>query len=317
MNIYAELQCITNFSFLRGASHPHELVEEASRLGHSAIAIADHNSLAGVVRAHIAAKKAGLKLLVGSRINTLGGDNFLCFPQNRAAWGRLSKLLTRGKLAAPKGECYLSLDEVLGELEDCCVIALTVLSPCEENSDSSPIHSPLQSPPFRGRLDPVFASSEVHTSTSNTFLTKLKAAAPDNLWLAANYLYHGDDRRRLLRLQEISARMNIPLVATNDVHYHVASRRVLQDVVTCIREKCTIEEAGFRLAANSERHLKSLAEMARLFSSHPQAIDNIATIIDRCNFSLDELSYNYPNEPVPAGKTPQQHLENLTWQGAR
>ena len=111
--------------------------------------------------------------------------------------------------------------------------------------------------------------------------------------------------------------MDVPLVATNDVHYHEASRRVLQDVVTCIREKCKITEAGYRLAANSERHLKAPSEMTRLFQNHPQAIDNIKTIVERCTFSLDELSYNYPNEPVPHGKTPQQHLEDLTWQGVK
>ncbi len=279
---YAELQCVTNFSFLRGASHPHELVEEAHRLGHRAIGIADYNSFAGIVRTHIAAKKIGLKLLVGCRINTLEGVSFICYPHDRAAYGRLSKLLSKGKLAAPKGECYLGFDEVLPALAGCCVIALVGRSGLEQ-----------------------------------TFLTKLKKAAPDNLWIAAHYLYRGDDRRHMRQLAELSTEMGIPLIATNDVDYHVPERRPLQDVVTCIREKCTIEKAGYLLAANSERHLKSPEEMARLFEKYPQALAGIATIIERCCFSLDELSYNYPNEPVPEDKTPQQQLEVLTWEGAK
>jgi len=282
---YAELQCVTNFSFLRGASHPHELVEEAHRLGHRAIGIADHNSFAGVVRTHIAAKKAGLRLLVGCRINTLEGFSFICYPHDRVAYGRLSKLLSKGKRAAPKGECYLGFDEVLPVLDGCCVIALVA-----ERLDSGSAHP---------------------------FLTKLKKAALDNLWIAAHYLYRGDDRRRLLALAKLSIDTGIPLIATNDVHYHVAGRRPLQDVVTCIREKCTIEKAGFLLATNSERHLKPPGEMARLFHKYPQAIAGITTIIERCSFSLDELSYNYPNEPVSKGKTPQQQLEHLTREGAK
>ncbi len=282
---YSELQCVTNFSFLRGASHPHELVNEAHSLGHQAIGIADRNSLAGVVRAHIAAKKAGLKLLVGCRIDMLDGESLICYPQDRAAYGRLCRLLSCGKRAAPKGACYLALEDVLGELAGQCVIAL---------------------PPGEG----------VDKDAFETFLAKLKIAAPDNLWLAVHHLYRGDDRYRLLQLEKLAASMGIALVATNDVHYHVAGRRVLQDVVTCIREKCTIEQAGFRLAANSERHLKDPREMVRLFGDHRQAISNIATIVERCHFNLDELSYNYPNEPVPAGKTSQQQLEYLTWQGA-
>ena len=279
---YAELQCVTNFSFLRGASHPHELVEEAHRLGHRAIGIADHNSFAGIVRTHIAAKKIGLKLLVGCRINTLEGMSFICYPHDRAAYGRLSKLLSKGKLAAPKGACYLGFDEVLPALAGCCVIGLV----------------------GRSNFEPAF-------------LAKLKAAVPDNLWIAAHYLYRGDDRRRMQQLAELSREMGIPLIATNDVHYHIPERRPLQDVVTCIREKCTIEKAGYLLAANSERHLKPPEEMARLFEKYPQALAGIAIIIERCSFSLDELSYNYPNEPVPNGKTPQQQLENLTWEGAK
>ncbi len=291
---YAELQCVTNFSFLRGGSHPHELVEEAAKLGHFAIGIADRNSLAGVVRAHIAAKKAGIKLLVGCRFDVLEEDSFLCFPQNRAAYGRLCRLLSRGKLAAPKGECHLSLNEVLSELADCCVIVLPQEDAKEIKVSTSPQKMPVE-----------------------TFLAKLKQAVPDNLWLAAHYLYRGDDRRRLRQLAGLARRLDIPLIATNDVHYHAADRRPLQDVLTCIREKCTIDEAGFRLAANSERQLKKPQEMARLFSDYPEAIANIATLVERCNFSLDELSYNYPNEPVPKGRTSQQHLEELTWQGAK
>ena len=151
----------------------------------------------------------------------------------------------------------------------------------------------------------------------SSLLGKLNQHAPDNIWLAAHVLYQGDDRRRLKAIYELASHLNIPLVATNDVHYHLAERRPLQDVISCIRERCTLETAGFRLTSNAERHLKKPTEMARLFAAYPQAISATRHITERCRFSLDELSYHYPNEPVPADKTAQQHLIDLTWRGSK
>ena len=285
---YAELDCTTNFSFLRGASHPGELVIQAKALGHFAIGIADRNTLAGVVRAHTQAKKEGLRLLVGARLVTTDGFSCLCYPTDRAAYGRLCKLLTKGKMAAEKGECLFTFDELLEHVEGQALIALP-------------------------RDDPAGGAGE----TFERRLAELRDRAPDRLWLAIRHLYRGDDRRRSLMVAALGARLGIPLVATNDVHYHHPDRRPLQDVVTCIREKCTLEAAGFRLAANAERHLKPPEEMARLLGDWPEAIAAIGDIVSRCAFSLDELAYNYPNEPVPPGTTPQAHLERLTLEGAR
>jgi len=287
---YAELQTTTNFSFLRGASQPAEMVVQAKALGHFAIGIADRNTLAGVVRAHAQAKeeKTAMRFLVGSRLDTTDGFSCLCYPTDRAAYGRLCRLLTRGKLAGDKGECLFTFDEMLDFMEGQVIIAV---------------------PP-----------EETEGDTARRFETRLSALQrrfSGNLWLAIHYLYRGDDRRRCLLLAHLAERTGVPLVATNDVHYHHPDRRPLQDVVTCIREKCRIDEAGFRLAANAERHLKPPAEMARLFAAWPQAITAIGDIVARCTFSLDELKYNYPNEPVPPGITPQAHLERLTWEGAR
>ena len=283
---YAELDCTTNFSFLRGASHPGELVIQAKALGHFAIGIADRNTLAGVVRAHSQAKKEGLRLLVGARLDTSDGFSCLCYPTDRAAYGRLCRLLTKGKIAAEKGACLFTFDEMLEYVEGQALIALP---PEDPGSDAD----------FQARL------------------ADLHRRSPGRLWLAIRHLHRGDDRRHCGRVAALGARLGIPLVATNGVHYHHPDRRPLQDVVTCIRERCTLEEAGFRLMANAERHLKPPEEMARLLSAWPEAISAIGDIVSLCTFSLDELAYNYPNEPVPPGTTPQAHLEKLTWEKAR
>jgi error-prone DNA polymerase len=275
---YAELQVTSNFSFLRGASHPDELVVTAAALGHQAIAITDRNSLAGVVRAHHAAKKVGLRLVIGCRLDLHDGTSLFVFPEDRAAYGRLTRLLTLGKRRAPKGECHLDYADVVAHGDGQLVVVLTgkaELAICVAAD-------------FRGRA-----------------------------YLAVNHLYRGDDARRLAGLAALGKATRLPLVATNDVLYHVPERRPLQDVLTCIREGCTISEAGYRLAANAERHLKPSQEMTRLFRGHEDAVERSLEIVERCRFSLDELRYEYPEEPVPEGQTPQQRLAELTWQGAR
>jgi error-prone DNA polymerase len=277
---YAELVAATNYSFLRGASHPHEIVQQAAAHNLAAIGIADRNSLAGVVRAYEAARDAGIKLIVGARLVTTDGFEVVCHPADRAAYGRLCRLLTEGNRRAPKGECHLSFEEILAAQEGQIFIAL---------------------PPRV--LTPAFSAR----------LAALAAAAPGRAYLGASFAYRGDERRRLGELNELAAEAGALLVATNDVIYHEPAQRPLADVLACIREKCTIAEAGFRLEANAERHVKDGAEMARLFARYPEAIARTREIADRVHFSLEALRYEYPDEPSPPGKSPQQHLEDLTW----
>jgi error-prone DNA polymerase len=293
MSAYAELAVTTNFSFLRGASHPQELVARADELGLTAIGIADRNSFAGVVRAYDEAKKRKIKLLVGTRLVTVDDFEVLAYPTDRAAYGRLCRLITTGNLKAKKSECHLTFEDILNAAAGQIFIALP------------PVMLLSFSPAARGRM--------------NTFSSRLGAladVAPGRTFLAGVHYHRGDEPRRLGLLAELGARCGAPLVAVNDVFYHAPERRPLLDVLTCIREKCTIAAAGLRLSINAERHLKAPAEMARLFAAFPDAIACSVAIARSCNFSLGELEYEYPDEPVPPGKTAQQHLEDLTWAGA-
>ena len=290
---YAELQVTSNYSFLRGASHPDELVIAAKALGLAALAIVDRNSLAGVVRAHVAAKEAGLRLVVGARLVPRDGPEILCFPSDRAAYARLCRLLTLGKRRVEKGACDFSFEELLAHGAGQVFVALP----------PEPLRVAYPQTPYP---DAAFRSA----------LARLLAAFPGACYLAAQQLYRGDDARRLAALAALAEESGAPLVATNDAHMHGPQRKALLDVVTCIREGCTIDEAGFRLAANAERHLKSPREMAHLFRGHPQALARTLEIVARCTFSLDELSYEYPDEVTEEGRTPQQELAHLTWRGA-
>src|SRR5579883_2043572 len=289
--LYAEIGATSNFSFLRGASHPQEYVHMAGEYELAAIGIADHNTLAGVVRAYSELDNPELKhkpkLLVGSRIVFMDGTpDILVYPRNRAAYGRLCQLLTRGKRGeeVEKGECHLQLDDLLEFAE--------------------------------GQLLVLALPHRFDSAAAARLLARLKASRADGVWLAASLIYRGDDRRRLARLAQLGQAARVPLLATNEVLYHHPERRALQDVLTCIREKTTIDAIGRRLQANAERHLKPAEEMARLFRDHPQAIAETIRFAKRIEFSLDQLKYQYPDEPVPPGKTAQQHLEDLTWEGA-
>ena len=284
MTAYAELQVTTNFSFLRGGSHAEELVAQAKHLGLSAIAVTDRNTLAGVVRAHIAGKDMGLKIIIGTRLDLVEGISLLCYPPDRSAYGRLCTLLTLGQRRAEKGACTLTLEDVALYQQGLIFIIL----------------------PPAGMPDKTFESQ----------LKTVRATLASPLYLAATMLLTGRDRARLNRLALLARAHGTPLVATNDVLYHHHDRRPLQDVLTCIREKCTIHEAGYRLAANAERYLKPPGEMARLFRGHEHALARTIAIADACKFSLDELRYEYPDEPVPEGTTAQKHLEVLAWKGA-
>ena len=297
---YAELQAVSNFSFLRGASHADELVARAAELGLAAIGIADRNTLAGAVRAHVAAKAvaakpAGLRLLTGARLDLACGLSLLCYPRDRAAYGRLCRLLTLGQRRAPKGGCVLHLDDVMDHAEGQVLIALPPGRAVEGSGEGGEAGD---GAPFAAAL------------------AALRRRHNGPLYLAAHMLYRGDDRSRLNRLAALAARHGTPLVATNDIHYHTPARRPLQDVLTAIRARVPVAQAGWRLAANAERHLKSAAEMARLFRGHEDAVARTIEIVGLCAFSLDELAYEYPDEPVPPGTTPQHHLEALAWAGA-
>jgi error-prone DNA polymerase len=289
---YAEIGITTNFSFLRGGSHPRDYVRQARHLRLAAIGIADHNTLAGVVRAFKEldnpAVKHSVRLLIGSRLVFIDGTpDILAYPRDRSAYGRLCRLLTRGKRgeATLKGECHLTFDDLL-EFSEGQLLVLALPHRFEEEK-----------------------AQEV--------LDRLRSSRADGVWLAASLLYRGDDRRRLARLRRIARDASVPLLATNEVLYHHPSRRPLQDVLTCIREKTSIEAVGKRLEANAERHLKPADEMARLFCDAPEAVAETMRFAGRIVFSLDQLKYQYPDEPVPPGKTAQQHLEELTWAGAQ
>jgi error-prone DNA polymerase len=280
---YAELLTASGFSFLEGASHPETLVNQAKALGHAAVGIADINTVAGVVQAHVAAKAAGLRLLVGCRLRLADAPDLICFPENRAAWGRLCRLLTLGKMRAVKGECLLNFADVLDHAEG----QIFIMVP----------------PPA---LDENFAA----------WLSKDALRLPAKPYLAAVRRYAPDDDARLRDLQNMAHAKGLKLIAANDVLYHAAETRILQDVLRCIRHGCTIAEAGYRLEPHGERHLKPAAEMARLFKKFPEAIAAQDEILARAKFSLEEISYEYPDEPVPPGSTPDKHLADLVAQGA-
>ena len=287
---YAELQVASAFSFLRGASQPEELVAAASALDLAAIGITDLNTVAGVVRMHTAAEEAGIRLLVGARLVFHDGTpDLLCYPQDRAAWGRLTRLLSVGKRRVGFGDnsgiakacqrCFLHYDDVLTHGEGLVLMAV---------------------PPER--LDTKFAS----------FVRRLRDDFGGRAYLAATRRYRSDDERRVREL----AGLLLPTVATNDVLYHLPDRRPLQDVMTAIRLGRRVDQTGLILQPNAERHLKSPGEMLRLFQDYPEAIARTKEIVDRCNFSLREIAYEYPDEPIPVGLSPDEHLANLTWEGA-
>lgn len=288
--MYSELQTTSNFTFLRGASHPEELVQRAAELGYEAIAITDRNTLAGIVRAHAAAKKHGIRFIPACRVDVQDGPSLLAYPTDIHAYARLSHLLTVGNLRTEKGKCELFRADVY---EHAAGMQWVVVPPAALRDDFSWPEEFLQ------------------------IIGEYREALGDSLSIAATRMYHGQDSKRLHRIHQLSVQLNVRLVATNDVHYHRAERRELQDVVTCVREKCTIHTAGFRLHPNAERYLKPVEEMQRLFRPYPEAIENARAIADACRFSLNELKYQYPKEITSAGRTPQQELVYLTWQGAR
>ena len=282
--MYAELQTTSNYSFLRGGSHPGELVATGYMKALTAIAITDRNSFAGIVRAHREARHIeDFKLVIGLRIDLDDNYSLLAYPKTRDAFGRLCTMLSIGKMRAEKGECHLQLQDVI----DHCRDSIFALIPPEEI-----------------------------TPADIQQLGRMAKSLPKPVYLAASALYQGNDRAHIAMLNSLSTQLSTRLLATNNVLYHDKSRRPLQDVITCIREKTTIDKAGFLLAANAERHLKRPEEMARLFEGFEHALDATLEITHACTFNLKELKYEYPEETVPKGKTAQEYLEEITWEGA-
>ena len=286
---YAELQITSNFTFLRGGSHPEELVEQAAKLGYKAIAITDRNTLAGIVRGYVAARDKNIRFIPACRLELLDGPGLLAYPTNKPAYANLSALLTTGNLRAEKGDCHLYRADVYKYASDIKFIAIPppALNSCFD-------------------FEPEFIEA----------LEEYRKILGSNLFIAANFSYNGDDLKKLFRLSQLAERLEIPLIATNDVHYHSPERRELQDILTCIREKCTIHSAGFRLHPNAERYLKPIEEIYRLFKQYPEAINNTLKLADTCQFSLNELKYMYPEEITSNGRTPMEELTYLTWKGA-
>ena len=279
---YAELQVTTQFSFLRGASSAEELFATAATMGIEALAVVDRNSLAGIVRAHEAAKATGVRLIVGCRLDLACGMSVLVYPTDRTAYARLCRLLTLGKGRAGKGRCHLEWADLAAYSEG--LIALLVPDGADEDCR------------FR--------------------LRRLRDAFGDRAYLALTLRRRPNDQMRLWELSQLAQRIGVPTVVTNDVLFHEPGRRMLQDVVTAIRHNTTIDQLGFRRERHADRYLKPPAEMHRLFARWPEALARTVEIMDRCRFSLDELCYQYPEERDDPALSPQETLERLTWDGA-
>ncbi|WP_105374734.1 error-prone DNA polymerase [Neorhizobium huautlense] len=277
---YAELQVTTHFSFLRGASSAEELFATAKLLGIKALGIVDRNSLAGIVRALEASRATGLRLVVGCRLDLQDGMSILVYPTDRTAYARMTRLLTLGKARGGKANCILTLDDV-GHY-------------CEG---------------LIGVLVPDFADE-----TCAVQLRKMAGIFGDRAYIALSLRRRPNDQMRLHELSNMAARFKVRTVVTNDVLFHEPSRRQLQDVVTCIRTGTTIDDVGFERERHADRYLKPPEEMARLFPRYPEALARTMEIVDRCKFSLEELTYQYPEEAIVPGKDAQQSLEHYVWE---
>ena len=270
---YAELHCLTNYTFLRGASDPEEIVHRAAELGYSAIAVTDECSVAGVVRAHVAAKEAGVKLLIGSEFTLADGLEMVLLAMDIRGYEHLCELITRGRRSAEKGEYRLRRED-LAETEG--LIALWMPGNVEQ-----------------GRW--------------------IRDRFPGAAYVAVELHRGGDDEARLAGLEAIAHELDLECVATGDVHMHERRRKRLQDVMTAIRLKCPLSEAGRSLHANGERYLRPIGRLAKIHP--PRLLVNTLEVASRCTFSLDEIRYEYPEELVPAGETPGTHLRTLTFAG--
>ncbi|WP_020176690.1 error-prone DNA polymerase [Methyloferula stellata] len=315
---YAEFAITTNFSFLRGGSHPEELVEQGLELGLKGLGIADRNSLAGVVRAHVFlrenhVKPSEFKLAIGTRLVFCDGTpDILAYPKNRAAYGRLTRLLTRGNLRAEKGGCLLRLKDLLDQAVD---FQLALMPKCTFTDDDG-IETERHYDDFGLPQDQAGALYERELQPLQNLMPRLREASGGPVWLTAAMAYGTSMRGDLAWRKRLAFDIHAPLLATNDVLMHVAERRPLQDVLTAIRLGVSLDDAGRKLEANAERHLKDAAEMTRLFSEAPEAIAETLHFLDGLSFSLDELRGDYPEELREGFATPQEALRAFAYEGA-
>ena len=276
---YVELQVTTNYSFLRGASHVEELLVAAKALGMDTLAVTDRNTLAGIARAHARAAEAGMRLVVGCRLDLQDSPPVLAYPVDRAGYARLCRLLTLGKGRAGKGGCDLAWVDLVGHGDGLVVVLL----PDEPDA------------------------------ALGVALARLRQDFRDRCYLSLSLRRRPGDAVRLRQLADLAEAARVPTVVTGDVLHHAPERRVLQDVLTCIRKGCTIDAAGFRRERHADRHLKAPDEMARLYARYPDALARTGEVAARCTFSLAELRYQYPDEAERPGEAPQDALERLVW----
>ena len=283
LSAYAELHCLSNFTFLRGASHPEELVKRAAGLGYSALAITDECSLAGAVRAHVTAKEVGLPLVIGSEIRLQDGPRLVLLATDREGYGNLAALITLGRRRTKKGSYSLDWSDLDSGLPGCLVL-LTFPHPCPLPKGEGEKHARSVAKRFAGRA-----------------------------WIAAELLQGPDDRARLAALRELGKAYGLPLVASGDVHMHLRSRRPLQDTLTAIRLRTAVQACGHALHPNAERHLRLRMRLAQIYPA--DLLAETVRIAERCHFSLEELRYEYPEELVPDGETPASWLRKLAEEG--
>ncbi len=295
---YAELHCKTNFSFLEGASHAEELVAQAKLLGYSALAITDRSSLAGVVRAHIAAQDLGLKLLIGAELTFTDALPAVVWATDRTSYGRLCRLITVGRRRAPKGQCELTFADLAAHHAGLLVGVVASCRVCVAHQQASPV------------------CCAHPTEDSQSRLASYRELFGDRCYLLAELHRGANDERLVQEALALAQQSRVPLVAAGDVHYHLPARKVLHDVLVAIGHGTTVAEAGELLFPNAERHLQPLERIAAKFAASPDALARTLEIADRCSFSLAELRYEYPEELAPPGQTPLEHLTLQTWLGA-
>ena len=289
---YAELHCLSNFTFLRGASHPEELVKRAQELGYRALALTDECSLAGVVRAHVAAQEHHLSLIIGSEFSLANGPKLVLLAANRHGYRSLTRLVTQARSIAPKGQYRLVADDMTREaLADCLVLMLS-------SPESTPGHTPAE----------YYRTLEQNTGWLGELL-------PNRIWIGVEQLINGQDSRQLEQLRKVSKKTGVPLVASGDVHMHTRTRQRLQDTLNAIRLGITVPQAGHQLYANAERHLRSLQLLERMYPA--DILSETAVIAEQCGFSLDEIRYQYPDEFCPDHLNPTAYLRHLVEKGMR
>ncbi len=277
---YAELHCLSCYSFLRSASHPHELVERAAALGYRALAITDECSFAGIVKAHVAAKAAGIKLIIGSELRLEEGLRLVALVPNRAAYSELSGLISMARRRSPKGEYRVALRDVVFHLKRCLLVWLP-------------------------------QGDDEH---NRAYGLQLQRLCKGRLWLGVSHLLGNNEVQRYLALHALAQELDIPMVACGDVRMHVATRKPLHDVFTALYHNTSIAQLGRRRLGNSQQHLRALDKLQRLYP--PALLEETQRIAALCQFSLDELRYEYPEEVVPEGYDANRYLRELVAQGS-